>query len=180
MKNFEDCQPGGKSATQKGMSTVAEQLCAAREAKQLTIEQIADLTKIRTDHVRALEEGNFAAFSAPIYIRGSVKNYAATLKLDVPQILATLDAELRGTKNFSEPPPLMDQQKTFVDQLAFWVAKVNWKVGFALVVLAVFVLAAALIILATRKHHKASPDVNLPPAVYQPANNGDTLPLPKH
>ena len=48
------------------MSTVAEQLRAAREAKKLTVEQIAESTKIRTDHIRALEEGNFSVFSAPI------------------------------------------------------------------------------------------------------------------
>src|ERR1700761_6778794 len=157
------------------MSTVAEQLCAAREARNLTIEQIADLTRIRTDHVRALEEGNFAAFSAPIYIRGSVKNYASTLKLDVPQILAALDAELRGTVKFSEPPPLTEQRNTFVDHLALLVAKLNWKVGFAGMVLVVFVVVGLLIVMATRKHHKANPLANLPPAVYQPANGGDTL-----
>jgi cytoskeletal protein RodZ len=61
------------------MPTVAEQLRAAREAKKLTVQQVADATKIRTDHIRALEEGNFSAFSAPIYIRGSVKNYATLL-----------------------------------------------------------------------------------------------------
>ena len=57
------------------MPTVAEQLRAAREAKKLSVQQVADATKIRTDHIRALEDGNFNVFSAPIYIRGSVKNY---------------------------------------------------------------------------------------------------------
>jgi cytoskeletal protein RodZ len=56
------------------MPTVAEQLRAARETKKLTVQQVADKTKIRTDHVRALEDGNFSVFSAPVYIRGSVKN----------------------------------------------------------------------------------------------------------
>lgn len=162
------------------MSTVAEQLCAARKAKKLTIEQIADQTKIRTDHVRALEEGHFAAFSAPIYIRGSVKNYAAMLKLDVPKILAELDAELRGTANFSEPPPLTDQKKNIVDNLALLVAKLNWKVGFAGVAILGGALLVTVILFATRNHHKSDPLANLPPAVYQPANSGDTLPLPKH
>ena len=88
------------------MSTVAEQLRAAREARNLTIQQVAESTKMRTDHVRALEEGNFNVFSAPIYIRGSVKNYAMLIKLDVPQIMAALNAELGRTEKFSEPPPL--------------------------------------------------------------------------
>jgi len=81
------------------MSTVAEQLRSAREAQKLTVQQIADATKIRTDHIHALEKGDFSVFSAPIYIRGSVKNYATRLKLDVPKVMATLDDELAGTEN---------------------------------------------------------------------------------
>ena len=94
------------------MSTVAEQLRVAREARKLTIEQVAEVTKIRTDYIRALEEGNFNVFSAPIYIRGSVKNYATLLKLDVPQIMAVLTDELGRTEKFSEPPPLTDASVT--------------------------------------------------------------------
>src|SRR5580692_11488614 len=111
------------------MPTVAEQLRAAREAKKLTIDQVAETTKIRTDHLRALEEGNYDVFSAPIYIRGSVKNYAMMLKLDVPKITADLDRELKGTQNFSEPPPLTQQSKNPIDHVTFVLSKLNWKVG---------------------------------------------------
>ncbi len=61
------------------MSTVAEQLRQAREARNLTEQQIVEITKIRTDHLRALEEGNFDVFSAPVYIRGFVRSYATLL-----------------------------------------------------------------------------------------------------
>jgi len=101
------------------MSTVAEQLRAAREANKLTVEQVADMTKIRTDHVRALEEGNFSVFSAPVYIRGSVKNYATRLKLDVTAIMAELDAELGRTENFSEPPALVEESNKPLDHVTF-------------------------------------------------------------
>src|SRR5450432_143792 len=97
------------------MPTVAEQLRAAREAKKLSVQQVADATKIRTDHIRALEEGNFGAFSAPVYIRGSVKNYATLLKLKVPQLMLVLDDELKATEKFSEPPPLTEETKSPVD-----------------------------------------------------------------
>jgi len=162
-----------------GMLTVAEQLRAAREAKKLTVEQVADLTKIRTDHVRALEEGNFSAFSAKIYIRGSVKNYASALKLDATVLLAALDAELGRTEKFSEPPPLVKQKKTVVDQLMLVLARVNWKLGFASIAVIGLGLVVVLSLWAWRSHKKSDPLVNLPPAVYQPANSGDTLPLPK-
>jgi cytoskeletal protein RodZ len=162
------------------MSTVAEQLRAAREAKNLTVEQVAESTKIRTDHIRALEEGNFNVFSAPIYIRGSVKNYGSWLKLDTVQILTALDAELSGTKNFAAPPPLGESKKTWLDHATLILAKLNWKLGLAgIVVVAVMVLAGSSF-LAWRHHQKSDPLKNLPPAVYSPANSGDTLPLPGH
>ena len=161
------------------MPTVAEQLRAGREAKNLTVEQVADMTKIRTDHIRALEEGNFNVFSAPIYIRGSVKNYAGALKLDVAEIFKTLDAELKGTEKYSEPPPLGDAKKSFVDDLALLVAKVNWKLGFAGLAVIVLGIISVTSFLAWRHHQKSDPLKNLPPAIYQPASSGDTLPLHK-
>jgi cytoskeletal protein RodZ len=161
------------------MSTVAEQLRAAREAKKLTVEQVAETTKIRTDHLRALEEGNFNVFSAPIYIRGSVKIYARHLKLDEAPLLAELDAELKATQNFSEPPPLVETKKNFVDTLILLLAKLNWKVGFSGLVILIMVLLACLSFWAWHRHQKNSPLKKLPPAVYQPASSDDTLPLPK-
>jgi cytoskeleton protein RodZ len=161
------------------MPTVAEQLRAAREAKRLTVQQIADATKIRTDHIRALEDGNFNAFSAPIYIRGSVKNYAALLKLDIPKILAELDAELMGTEKFSEPPPLVEESNTALDRVMFLLSKLNWKMGVAAGVVVCVVLILVLAGAAWhhyRSHHSAP---KLPPAVYQSSDSGETLPLHK-
>jgi|SRR5260221_8386056 len=161
------------------MPTVAEQLRAAREAKKLTVQQVADATKIRTDHIRALEEGNFSAFSAPVYIRGSVKNYATMLKLNVPQLMLVLDDELKATEKFSEPPPLTEETKSPLDHVLFLLSKVNAKAA----MMAGGVLGTVVIIAiahwAWRQHRGADPLANLQPAVYQPASSGDTLPLTK-
>src|SRR6185369_11223167 len=162
------------------MPTVAEQLRAAREDKKLTIPQVAELTKIRTDHLRALEDGNFNAFSAPIYIRGSVKNYATTLKLDVPRILADLDVELKRTDKYAEPPPLTEQTRSPLDYLMFLLSKVNGKALAVAGGIVGVVLLIWLIGIAIHHHRTANPVAGLPPAVYQPANNGDTLPVPSH
>jgi cytoskeletal protein RodZ len=161
------------------MPTVAEQLRVAREASKLTIEQVADLTKIRTDRVRALEAGEYNTFSATIYIRGSVKNYAKLLKLDEANLMAALDVELKGTEKFSEPPPLVETKKTFLDALILVWNKLNWRIGFAGIVAILVVVLLGLGLWAWRHHQASDPLKNLPPAVYQPANSGDTLPLPK-
>jgi cytoskeletal protein RodZ len=161
------------------MSTVAEQLRVAREASNLSVEDVADLTKIRSDRVRALEAGQYDAFSATIYIRGSVKNYAKLLKLDEAKLLAALDAELKGTEKFSEPPPLVETKKTFFDTLMLLGTKLNWKVGFAGIVAIALIAVVGASVWAWRHHQANDPLKNLPSAVYQPANSGDTLPLPK-
>ncbi len=161
------------------MSTVAEQLRQAREAKNLTVEQVAEMTKLRTDHVRALEEGRFNVFSAIIYIRGSVKAYAKAMKLDEKTLLDTLTDELGRTEKFSEPPPLVETKKSFLDTLILLFAKLNWKVGFAGVIIIGVALVVGLSVFAWRHHQKSDPLKNLPPAIYSPANSSDLLPLPK-
>jgi cytoskeletal protein RodZ len=162
------------------MSTVAEQLRAAREARKLTIPQVAEVTKIRTDLIRALEEGNFDLFSATIYIRGSVKNYATLLKLDVPQIMAALNAELGRTEKFSEPPPLTEASNTPLDRLMFLLSKLNWKVGVAGTTVLGIALVVFFVGFAWRHHKRGDPLTGLQPAVYQSANSGQTLPLTSH
>jgi cytoskeletal protein RodZ len=161
------------------MSTVAEQLRVAREAQRLTVQQVADATKIRTDHIGALEQGNFSVFTAPIYIRGSVKIYAKLLKLDLPPLMAALDIELGRTEKFSEPPPFTDESKKPLDRIIYLLAKLNLKWALAVVGLAV-ILVVVLVVHLVLKHHKNSdPLANLPPARYEATNSGNTLPLPK-
>src|SRR5689334_17718355 len=109
------------------MATVAEQLHQAREARHLTVEQVAEVTKIRTDHLRALEEGNFNVFSAPVYIRGFVRSVSTMLKLDVPQVMAALDEELGQTRQFAEPPPLTSHPHGFLDFVMLQLSKVDWQ-----------------------------------------------------
>ena len=159
------------------MSQVGEQLHAAREALKLTVQQIADATKIRTDHIRALEEGNYEMFSAPVYIRGFVRIYATQLKLNTAQIMSVLDAELKQTEKFKEPPPLMEESNTLLDHVMFWLSKLNWRVGLigggALVLLFVILLAGS----AWRHHSHSHALTGLKPAVYQSADASETLPL---
>jgi cytoskeletal protein RodZ len=162
------------------MSTVAQQLRTAREAHGLTVYQVAEITKIRTDHVRALEEGNYDAFSAPVYIRGFVRTYANLLKLDVPELMGSLDAELGRTERFHEPPPLSNQPRGFLDVVMLQLSKVNWRVALPSLGAALVLLVLILAYRAWRGHQSRDPLSDLGPGLYQPAQKqaGDTLPLP--
>lgn len=162
------------------MATVAEQLRTAREEKNLTIYQIAEITKIRTDHIRALEEGNYDVFSAPVYIRGFVRNCAGVLKLDVPGIMAALDGELAKTKNFRDPPPLMDQQRGMLDWLMFQLSRVQWPTALPVTLIVLALVVTGLVYRNREKHRKSNPLERLGPGLFQPArpSPGEMLPLP--
>ena len=162
------------------MPTVAEQLRAAREAKNLSVNEVAEITKIRGDHIRALEEGNFDIFVAPVYIRGFARTYATLLKLDVPQVIKALEAELHQTEKFAEPPPLTDDRKGALDLVTLQLSKVNLRQGLILLAVVVAVIVVGGSILAWRKRHNSDPLKNIPPAKYTPPNknSGERLPLP--
>jgi len=160
--------------------TVAQQLHQAREAKKLTVQQVAEITKIRTDHLRALEEGNFDVFSATVYIRGFVRSYSALLKLDVPRVMAELEAELAQTRKFAEPPPLSEHPRGTLDFVMLQLSKLDWRKSvLALAGLAALALVAAGFFLW---HRFATTDTlkNQKPGMYQPPQgpSGETLPLP--
>ena len=160
------------------MSTVADKLRQAREAQNLTIHQVADITKIRTDHIRALEQGNFDVFSAQVYIRGFVRTYSTLLKLNVPETMAALDAELGKTEKFSEPPPLTDQKRGPLDFVMLQLSKIDWRKGLIALVVLVGIAVVFLVIATVRHRAKRDPLQGLGPGLY-PAktNSGATLPL---
>ncbi|MEY4386933.1 MAG: hypothetical protein RLY20_2216 [Verrucomicrobiota bacterium] len=162
------------------MASVAEQLRSAREARSLTIQQIAEITNVRADHIRAIEEGNYDVFSAPVYIRGFVRSYCKILKLDSQGVIAALNQELGKTEKFSEPPPLTDQPRTIVDWLTLQFSKIDWRkllIGVGILVVGIIVYAIVVSIMNRPKTGVPAPK----PGVYQPSatnRTANTLPLP--
>jgi cytoskeletal protein RodZ len=161
------------------MPTVAEQLRHAREKQKLTVHQVAEHTKIRSDHIRALEEGNYNVFSAPVYIRGFSRSYATMLKLDVPQLIGDLDAELAQTKKFKEHPRLMGNSRGVLDFVMLQLSKINWRIALPILIIALVGAGAAFGLRAWQARQIKDPLRDLGPGIYQPnrSQSGDVLPL---
>jgi hypothetical protein len=53
-----------------------------RESAGATLQDVADVTKIRRGYLRALEENDFDALPAAVYVRGFISEYARILGLD--------------------------------------------------------------------------------------------------
>lgn len=161
------------------MATVSEQLRLAREQQQLDIYQVAEITKIKTDHIRALESGTYDIFPAPVYIRGFTRTYAAMLKLDVARVLADLDVELSRDERFRDHPPLTNSPRSPLDYIMLQLSQLNWRIALGLLA-AIVVIVGVFIAVRSRSQPGADPLKDLGPGVYQPKpeKRGDTLPLP--
>jgi len=162
------------------MPTVGEQLRAAREARKLRVQQVAEATNMRTDHIIALEEGNYAPFPAPVYIRGSVRSYAKLLKLDVMPLMESLSAELEQQISAEALPAGPRHRRGALDFLALQLVRFGWK-RTLIVLLGIAAIALILWIRSSGSGEAGNdPLSELPPPTYQPAQNngGGYLPLP--
>ncbi len=164
----------------KGMATVADQLRQAREAQKLSVYDVADLTKIKTDHIRALEEGRYDVFAAPVYIRGFVRNYAATLQLDSFRLIEELEAELGQTERFREPSFFPERKRTLLDRLSLLIARLNWRWAASAAVAVVVVVFAVWTYRSWDRNRPTDPLQKLGPGLYRSPHldAGEILPLP--
>jgi cytoskeletal protein RodZ len=72
---------------------VGQQLRAAREAQNLSLEQISSATYIRLRYLQAMEAGNFDSLPSQTQARGFLRTVASYLKLAPEPLLALLEAE---------------------------------------------------------------------------------------
>jgi transcriptional regulator with XRE-family HTH domain len=86
------------------MGELGERLQGAREAKELTVEQVAEATKIPLNYLYALEEETFEVFTSDLHARGFLRNYAAFLGLDPEETVDLLD-DARGTPRSKKSAP---------------------------------------------------------------------------
>ena len=57
-----------------------------RESANATLQDVADITKISKRYLRALEENDYSALPAAVYVRGFVTEYARALGLDSKRV----------------------------------------------------------------------------------------------
>lgn len=89
------------------MPTLGQTMKAAREAKKVTASQAAAATRMKIQHVEALERDDFSQMAAPMYSKGFIRIYAEYLGLDPFPLIAEY-MELHAPK---ERPPLVVEDK---------------------------------------------------------------------
>lgn len=161
------------------MPTVGERLRRAREEQALTVYQVSDFTKIKTEHIRALEENRFDVFPAPVYLRGFVRNYATALKLDPEQLLEELEAAIEH-RDASLAGVGRRFRRGLLDILTLQFSKINWRIALPLLGALLLVVGSVFGYRAWVSYQSRDPLAGLGPGMYQPAqpSPGEMLPVP--
>ncbi len=75
---------------------VGQWLRRAREARNLTLEDVEAQLRIRRRYLKALEQGDYAALPGDLQVRGFLRNYARFLGLSAEEAIARYEADLAG------------------------------------------------------------------------------------
>lgn len=147
------------------MGSFGERLQREREMRGITLEEIADSTKIGTRSLRALEQEDFGKLPGGIFNKGFVRAYARYLGIDEEQAVTDFLAAAGDAE-----PPLPNPSPT--EKLtAYRSGSRGWVAALALVVLAAGGYAAwrlNLWPLAGSTARQAAPPVQPPAAIRPP------------
>lgn len=80
-------QPAEQTGRGSGGSSPGARLRAQREAQGLDLYEVADILRLRTDVIRALEEDDFSRLPPATFVRGYIRSYADLLKLPAEDLL---------------------------------------------------------------------------------------------
>lgn len=70
------------------MPALGERFRAAREARGLSLSEVAEQIRIRSVYLAEIEAENWGAIGAPVYVRGFLRTYARFLGLDPEEAVA--------------------------------------------------------------------------------------------
>ena len=85
-----------------GTIGVGSALRRAREIREITLDEAARDTKLRTDQLRALEDEDFEVLGDPVYARAMLRTYAQYLGLKPDRVLSVY---ARHSDDIEPPPP---------------------------------------------------------------------------
>ncbi len=94
------------------MATVGDLLRETREAKGLSLDQVENATHIRQRLLQALEENDFSALPAPVFVKGFLRNYAQLLGLNPDDVLQMYKSQVGDDAVTFHPTTLTEPLET--------------------------------------------------------------------
>lgn len=69
------------------LTSLGEELRKEREIREISLQEIADDTKISSRFLEAIESGDHSSLPAPVFTRGFIQEYATFLGLDAEEMV---------------------------------------------------------------------------------------------
>lgn len=113
--------------------TIGEILRSEREAKHLSLSQLAKKTKIKLRYLSALEENRFQDLPAATFVKGYIRTYAEVLDFDHQPLVALLRRDFKESAKGCLVP--RDFIKPVMKRRQFWQPATFLVMGLALVFL---------------------------------------------
>jgi cytoskeletal protein RodZ len=122
------------------LPALGERFRAAREARGLSLSDVSEHVRIRAVYLAAIEEENWKAIGAAVYVRGFLRTYARFLGLDPEEVVVAFNREVEpaGTAPPAAPLPSRVERSSKPGSLLLWIA------GIVAVLLVAFVAYNAL------------------------------------
>ena len=86
------------------MAGLGEELRAAREARNLSLSEVSERIHIRSVYLQSLEEEDWSAIAAPVYVRGFLRTYARFLGLEPEEVVQRFNASLPAAGYDADEP----------------------------------------------------------------------------
>jgi cytoskeletal protein RodZ len=81
------------------MPSLGEEFRAAREARKLSLSDVSEQIHIRTVYLQSIEDENWSAISAPVYVRGFLRTYARFLAIDPERAIERYNSTLGSVEH---------------------------------------------------------------------------------
>lgn len=105
---------------------VGNQLRKAREAKGMSIAQVADTQHLRPSVIQAIEDGQYEKIGSELFLKGYVRTYAEQVGLNPAELMDKLDWELEPMRQQAEeekrenPLETIERRKQRKRKIARW------------------------------------------------------------
>lgn len=106
-----------QTVTPPGSSqSLGERLLNARLARGMELSDVAEITHVRREYLRALEEGRYADLPEDVYTRNFLRLYAQTVGLDSDQVLDAYQHERREALGVSVQEQRLEAERRNVQR----------------------------------------------------------------
>jgi cytoskeleton protein RodZ len=124
------------------MPALGERFRAAREARGLSLSDVAEQIRIRSVYLAAIEDESWNSIGAPVYVRGFLRTYARFLNLDPEEAVAAFNATVPEPPH--APSNLSSSGAFRPDQPSRMLSPMVWAASLVAVALIAFVVYNAL------------------------------------